>query len=131
LTGANKACFCNDSPLIEPATICNFLHGYSFPPRNFIVVAALRFANNGNEPTWKDEASMKYMIKSGYQVFEWGTVEPIREANQQQLFGWLRNCGLSRPQATAVIREVDSKGAVDLDLPKTLRTPENSVVCFE
>jgi hypothetical protein len=60
---------------------------------------------------------MQYTITCGYEVFERGTTEPVRKPNQQQLFGWLRNLGLSRKEATAIIKEVDSKGLADIELP--------------
>ena len=60
---------------------------------------------------------MKYTIKKGYRVFELGATDPIDEADEQALYGWLRNRGMSAAQAVALIEKVDPEGEAQVSLP--------------
>jgi hypothetical protein len=64
---------------------------------------------------------VEYTIKSckpDYQVFEAAAAEPMDEPDEQALYGWLRNRGLSALEAFTVIGKADSQGQTTVELPE-------------
>jgi hypothetical protein len=56
--------------------------------------------------------------KPHYQVFEAAAAEPMDEPDEQALYEWLRNRGMSALEAFAVIGKADSRGQITVELPK-------------
>jgi hypothetical protein len=60
-----------------------------------------------------------FTIAKGYKVFQGEPQgEPIDEANEIQLFGWLRARGYSEEEAGKLIEDSDANGHVSIHIPK-------------
>jgi len=61
---------------------------------------------------------MIFTITKSYKVFRGDSVgEPMDEQSEDQLYAWLRTRGYSEAQAAELIKQIDEKNEIQIDVP--------------